>query len=98
MHLREDALERQPHREVPGVHDLVGTSGIRVVDDCLRVVLWREGARAVVEVRVLEHELHGEVDPRLAAMAHHQLQLGEEPTHLVDVLDLLLLHDFISII
>src|SRR5882724_6061545 len=36
-HLREDALERQTHREVTGVHHLVGTTRVRVVDDVLRI-------------------------------------------------------------
>src|SRR5260221_14165523 len=38
-HVGEDALERQAHGEVSGVHDLVGAARVRVVDDVLGVVL-----------------------------------------------------------
>src|SRR5437879_29281 len=47
-HVGEDALEREPHREVARVHDLVGAARVRVVDDVLRVVLRRERAGRVV--------------------------------------------------
>ena len=90
--LGEDALERQPHREVAGVHDLVGAAGVGVVDDRLRVVLRRERRGGVVEVRPLEHQLHGQLVPRLGAVAHHDLELGEEPAHLVEQLGLLAEH------
>ena len=90
--LAEDAVEAEAHREVAGVHDLVGAAGVGVVDDGLRVVLRRERAGRVVEVRPLEHQLHGQVGPRLAAVAGDEAQLGEEPADLVDQLHVLARH------
>ena len=49
----------------------------------------REGTGAVVKVRVLQHQLHGQVFPRLAAVTHHELQFREEPAHLIHMLHLL---------
>ena len=42
-----------------------------------------------MQVRPLEHELHREVGPRLAAVTGHELELGEEPADLVDQADFL---------
>ena len=55
----------------------------------LRVVLRRERGGRVVEVRPLEEQLHREVGPRFAAVTGDELELGEEPAHLVDVRDVL---------
>ena len=88
-HLGHDPLEREAHREVAGVDDLVGAARVGVVDDRLRVVLRRERARRVVQARPLEHELHREVLPRLAAVPGDEDELGEVVHHLVDELDLL---------
>src|SRR5262245_8897672 len=85
--LTEDALEREPHREVARVHHLVRAPRVRVVDDRLRVVLRCEGARRVVEVRPLEQQLDGQVGPGLAAVAHHEPELREAPADLVAELD-----------
>ena len=83
-HLGEDALEAQAHRVVARVHDLVGAARVGVLDDRLGVVLGRERARHVVQVRPLEHELHRELFPRLGAVTHHDAQLGEVVTDLVE--------------
>src|SRR5439155_10785258 len=80
----EDALELEPPRVVAAVDDLVGAPGVRVVDDRIRVVLRRERGGRVVEVRPLQQELDGEVDPRLATMAEHEPQFGKVVADVVD--------------
>ena len=65
-----------------------------VVDDRLRVVLRRERRGGVVEVRPLEHQLHCQLLPRLRTVAHHELQLGEEPADLVDERHVLTRHGY----
>src|SRR2546423_10184127 len=69
--LGEDRLERQTHREVARVDDLVGAARVRVVDDVAGVVLRCERARRVVEVGPLQEELDRQRGPRLAALAGH---------------------------
>jgi hypothetical protein len=86
-HLGHDPLERQAHREVPGVHDLVGATAVGEVDDRRRVVAGGERARGVVEVRPLQHELHGQLGPRFAPVPGDEHELREVEHHLVDQLD-----------
>ena len=88
-HLGEDALVGEAGREVAGEHDLVGAAGVRELDDVLGVVLRRERRGRVVEVRPLQEQLDREFGPRLTAVPRHELQLREEPAHLVDVRDVL---------
>ena len=52
----EDTLEREP-RVVAGEHHLVRTTGVGEVDRLFGVVLRREGAGAVVQVRPLQPNL-----------------------------------------
>ena len=85
----EDALQAQSHREVAGVDDLVRTPRVGVVDDLLRVVPGRERRGRVVQVGPLEHELHGQLLPRLAAMPGNEDQIGEVEHDDVDPGDLL---------
>ena len=87
--LGEDALQSECHRVVPGVHDLVGTPGVGVVDDRLRVVLRGEGARHVVEAGPLEHQLDGQFLPGLGPVSHDDAQFGEVVADLVEVHDVL---------
>src|SRR4029079_11395238 len=47
--LREDPIERQPCRPVPGVQHLVRATAVRELEDLLVVVLRREGGGRVVE-------------------------------------------------
>ena len=42
-HFGHDALERQTHREIAGIDDLVGSTGVGVVDDARVVMLRSEG-------------------------------------------------------
>src|SRR6516225_9015397 len=67
-HVGEDALQAQPHGEVTGIEDLVRAARVGVVDDLPRVVPGRERRGRVVEIRPFEHELHGQLLPRLTAV------------------------------
>jgi len=65
---------------------------VRVVDDVLRIELRCERRGRGVEVGPLQQELGGEIGPRFATVARHDLQLGKEPAHLVEQLGLLAEH------
>src|SRR4249919_2929358 len=87
--LAEDPIQREAHGEVARVHHLVGPARVGVVDDVGRIELRREGRGGIVQVRPLEHEFHREVCPWFAAMTRDELELREEPAHLVDEGDVL---------
>ena len=55
-------------------------------------MLWRKCAGRIIEIGPLEHQLHGQIVPRLGAMAHDDFELGEEPADLVEIFDLLGFH------
>ena len=65
---------------------------VGVVDDRLWIVLGSERTRGVVQARPLEHQLDGEVVPRLAAVAGDERELGEVVHDFVDELDVLAGH------
>ena len=82
--LGEDAVEVEAHREVARVDDLVGAARVREVDDVRGCSASARTRGRVVEVRPLQQQLHHQLGPRLAAVARDDLQLGEEPAHLVE--------------
>src|SRR5262249_19784128 len=75
-HVGHTALEREPHREVAGIDDIVRATRVGVVDDRLGVVLRCECTRAVVQVRPLEHQLDGQVLPWLTSVSRDEDEIG----------------------
>ena len=65
--------------------DLVLAARVHEVDQLGREVLRRVRRRHQVQVLVLDHQADRDVPPRIGAVRHHDDQLGQEVTDLVEV-------------
>jgi hypothetical protein len=72
LHVGHDPLKREAHREIACIDDLGSAARVRITNDGFRLMLGREGGGRIVEIGPFQHQLDGEVFPRLAAVTGYE--------------------------